>query len=90
VLRINQLGDMITDDPDVDPSLYDTSTLTVPKVIFIKPSEAETILIEVGMSSLEIGQAVWNSLTLSYNLSGSFGELMSKIKKETGLIGATV
>lgn len=43
VLRVNQLGDMITDDPDVDPSLYDISQLTVPKVIFIKPSEAETI-----------------------------------------------
>ena len=42
-IQINQLGDIITDDPDTDPSLYDTSTLTVPKVIYIKPSEAETI-----------------------------------------------
>jgi hypothetical protein len=42
-LQINQLGDMITDDPDVDPSLYDISGLTVPKPIFIKPSESETI-----------------------------------------------
>lgn len=43
LIQINQLGDIITDDPDTDPTLYDTSTLTVPKVIYIKPSEAETI-----------------------------------------------
>lgn len=42
-LQLNQLGDMITDDPDNDPTLYDISGLTVPKPIFIKPSEAETI-----------------------------------------------
>ena len=42
-LQLNQLGDIITDDPDVDPTLYDTTTLTVPKVVYIKPSEAETI-----------------------------------------------
>lgn len=47
-LQLNQLGDMITDDPDTDPTLYDTSTLTVPKVIYIKPSESETIVIYVG------------------------------------------
>jgi hypothetical protein len=47
-LRLDQLGDMITDDPDVDPTLYDTSTLTVPKVIFIKPSEAEIIQLNSG------------------------------------------
>ena len=89
VLRINQLGDMITDDPDVDPSLYDTS-LTVPKVIYIKPSEAETIVLEVGMTDIEIAEAVWNSLTITYNLSGSFGEIIQKIKKETGLIPGVV
>ena len=43
VLQLNQLGDMITDDADNDPTLYDTTTLTVPKVIYIKPSESETI-----------------------------------------------
>jgi hypothetical protein len=42
-IEINQLGDMITDDPDTDPTLYDVSSLTVPKVIFIQPSEAEII-----------------------------------------------
>ena len=42
-IQINQLGDMITDDPDVDPLLYDISGLTTAKPIFIKPSEAETI-----------------------------------------------
>ena len=43
ILQVNQLGDMITDDADNDPFLYDTSTITVPKVIYIKPSESETI-----------------------------------------------
>lgn len=42
-LQLNQLGDMITDNPDVDATLYDISGLTVPKPIFIKPSEAEII-----------------------------------------------
>lgn len=42
-LQLNQLGDMITDDPDTDSSLYDISGLTVPKPIFITPSESETI-----------------------------------------------
>lgn len=42
-LQLNQLGDMITDDPDTDATLYDISNLTFPKPIFITPSEAETI-----------------------------------------------
>jgi hypothetical protein len=50
-LQINQLGDMITDNPDVDPSLYDISGLTAAKPIFIKPSEAETI--QLNSSSIE-------------------------------------
>lgn len=41
--QLNQLGDIITDDPDTDPTLYDISQLTTAKPIFIKPSEAETI-----------------------------------------------
>lgn len=42
-LQISQLGDMITDDPDTDPLLYDISGLTTAKPIFITPSESETI-----------------------------------------------
>lgn len=42
-LQINQLGDMITDNPDVDATLYDISSLTTAKTIFISPSEAEVI-----------------------------------------------
>jgi hypothetical protein len=42
-LQLSQLGDMITDDPDVDATLYDVSSLTVAKPIFIKPSNAETV-----------------------------------------------
>lgn len=89
-LQVNQLGDMITDDPDVDPTLYDISGLTVAKPIFIKPSEAETIVIEVGTTPPEIASAVWNAQTGSYEVSGSFGKNASKIKKETGLIPALV
>ncbi len=72
VLRINQLGDMITDDPDVDPSLYDVSTLTVPKVIFIKPSEAETIQLNsesIVYSSFQGG--VWLDPDSIYDDEGS-------------------
>lgn len=42
-LQLDQLGDIITDDPDTDATLYDISGLTTAKPIFIKPSEAETI-----------------------------------------------
>lgn len=40
---LSQLGDMITDDPDTDPEIYDISQLTTAKTIFIQPSEAEVI-----------------------------------------------
>ena len=72
VLRINQLGDMITDDADVDPSLYDVSTLTVPKVIFIKPSESETIQLNseaIVYASFQGG--VWLDPDSIYNDEGS-------------------
>lgn len=55
-LQLNQLGDMITDNPDVDATLYDISTLTVAKPIFIKPSEAETIQ----LNSTQIEYASYN------------------------------
>ncbi|RLA38939.1 MAG: hypothetical protein DRR06_19940, partial [Gammaproteobacteria bacterium] len=47
-LQLNQLGDMITDDPDTDATLYDISGLTTAKPIFIAPSEAETIQLNQG------------------------------------------
>jgi len=50
-LQLNQLGDMITDDPDTDPSLYDISGLTTAKPIFIKPSESE--IIQLNSSNIE-------------------------------------
>lgn len=59
-LQINQLGDMITDDPDTDPTLYDISGLTTAKAIFIKPSEAETI--QLNSSAIEYStfqMSVW-------------------------------
>lgn len=59
-LQLNQLGDMITDNPDVDATLYDVSGLTHPKPIFIKPSEAETIQLnqtQIQYSSYQNG--VW-------------------------------
>lgn len=53
-LGLNQLGDIITDNPDVDPTLYDTSQLTVSKVIYIKPSEAEVI--QLNSPAIEYGE----------------------------------
>lgn len=50
-LQLNQLGDMITDDPDTDPTLYDISQLTTAKPIFIKPSESE--IIQLNSKSIE-------------------------------------
>jgi len=70
--QINQLGDMITDNPDVDPSLYDISGLTVAKPIFIKPSEAETIQLNseaIVYSSFQ--GAVWYDVNSPYSDKGS-------------------
>ncbi|MCD6434851.1 MAG: right-handed parallel beta-helix repeat-containing protein [Clostridiales bacterium] len=74
-LQINQLGDMITDNPDVDPSLYDISALTVAKPIFIKPSEAETIQLNsesIVFSSFQ--GAVWVDVFSAYGDKGSAAE----------------
>jgi hypothetical protein len=54
-VEMYQLGEIITDNPDVDPTVFDTSTLTVAKVIYIQPSEAEIITI-AGGSGLDPGQ----------------------------------
>lgn len=74
-LQVNQLGDMITDDPDVDPTLYDVSGLTVAKPIFIKPSEAETIQLNsesIVYSSFQ--NAVWFDPASLYGDIGSAAE----------------
>jgi len=71
-LQLNQLGDMITDDPDVDPTLYDISLLTNPKPIFIKPSEAETIQL--------------NSLSIEHSSYGG-GVTIDVINGEPGIDG---
>ena len=71
-LQINQLGDMITDDPDTDATLYDISTLTTAKPIFIKPSEAETIQLNsesIVFSSFQ--GAVWVNVDSPYNDKGT-------------------
>lgn len=46
--RLDQLGEIITDDPDVDATIYDVSGLTTGKAIFLQPSEAEIIELAVG------------------------------------------
>lgn len=71
-LQINQLGDIITDDPDVDPTLYDISGLTTAKPIFIKPSEAETIQLNseaIVFSSFQ--GAVWIDVNSVHSDKGS-------------------
>lgn len=43
-----QTGEMITDNPEVDPSIYDISGLVNSVRIFIAPSEAEIIYVSTG------------------------------------------
>lgn len=74
-LQLNQLGDMITDDPDTDATLYDISGLTVPKPIFIKPSNAETVQLNsesIVFSSFQ--GAVWYNADSPYSEKGSATE----------------
>ena len=73
-LQINQLGDMITDDPDADATLYDISGLTVAKPIFIKPSESEIIQL--------------NSLSIEYSSYGG-GVTIDVVNGESGTDGGT-
>ena len=71
-LQVNQLGDIITDDPDSDPTLYDISGLTTAKPIFIKPSEAETIQLNseaIVFSSFQ--GSVWYDVNSPYSDKGS-------------------
>lgn len=42
---LTQLGDMITDNPDVDPEVYDMTTITQAMKVFVTPSESEVILV---------------------------------------------
>ena len=66
--QLNQLWDIITDDPDNDPDLYDISGLTTAKPIFIKPSEAETIQLNsesIVFSSFQ--WAVWIDVNSPYS-----------------------
>lgn len=74
-LQVNQLGDMITDDPDTDATLYDVSGLTVAKPIFIKPSNAETVQLNsesIVFSSFQ--GAVWVDVINGYSDKGSATE----------------
>jgi len=74
-LQLNQLGDMITDDPDTDATLYDVSGLTVAKPIFIKPSNAETVQLNsesIVFSSFQ--GAVWVDTINGYEDKGSSTE----------------
>ncbi len=71
-LQLNQVGDIITDDPDTDATLYDVSQLTVAKPIFIKPSEAEVIQLNsesIVFSSFLGG--VWVDVNSVYSDKGS-------------------
>ena len=89
--QINQLGDIITDDPDVDPTLYDTTTLTVPKVIYIKPSAAETIQLNSGSivySSFQGG--VWYKASSPYSDKGTEAEPNGNTERPVNSISLAV
>ena len=62
--QLNQRGDIITDNPDVDATLYDISGLTTAKPIFIQPSEAETI--QLNSSQIEYS-SFDNGITIDAN-----------------------
>lgn len=55
--QLNQLGDIITDDPVSDATLYDVSTLTTAKHIFIQPPGAEVIRLD----NVAIEQSSYNN-----------------------------
>ena len=46
--NLYQTGEMITDDPVSDPTIYDTAALVNSVRIFISPSEAEIIYVSTG------------------------------------------
>ena len=81
-LQVNQLGDMITDNPDVDSSLYDISGLTGPKPIFIKPSEAETIQ----LNSSQIEFASYNG-GITVDVANLTGNAKNSGNIGTGILG---
>jgi hypothetical protein len=54
-LRMELLGEVITDDPDVDDTIFKIDGLIQPKVIFITPPGAEVITVATG-SGLDPGQ----------------------------------
>lgn len=70
-----QTGDMITDSPEIDPTLYDTGLLNNSVRIFISPPEAEIIYVSTGSGlspeqntklmdlpdALDNAQAVWDN-----------------------------
>jgi hypothetical protein len=64
-VEMYQLGEIITDNPDVDPTVFNTSFLTVPKVIYIEPSEAEIIEIQTGGGVGATPQEIWDHVLIS-------------------------
>lgn len=67
---INQLGDIITDYPDVDEELYDLTQLTVAKPIYIQPPGAEVLRLD----SADIQYASYGgcvSVDINSTLSGT-------------------
>lgn len=70
-----QTGEMITDDPENDPTLYDTASIVSSVRFFIAPSEAEIIYVSTGSGlspdersklmnipdAYDNAQAVWDS-----------------------------
>lgn len=87
-LRLDLVGEIITDNPDVDPEIYDITGLTTAKPLFILPSEAEVITVQTGsgvtpQDILDIAAQVWNTLKSSHTTAGTFGKELTD-KPNTG------
>lgn len=79
--RIVSTGEMITDDPDVDPTTFDLSDRTGSIKLFITPAEAEIIYIEGSgtLTAKSIAVAVLDEPVNDHRDEGTLGSFIRKI-----------
>jgi hypothetical protein len=84
--EMSQLGEIITDDPEVDPDVYDVTSLSYPKVVYVTPAEAEVIEISTGSGVTQqdkddIINGVLDEIVTGHTGAGSVGDYLIEIKK---------
>lgn len=83
-IRIEVTGEAITDNADVDPSLFDTSTRTEPIKLYITPPASELVVVAVDVATISgIAAVVWDEATALHTISGTYGKAISDINLET-------